>query len=209
MLRFKKFGFLLLLLPLFAKADNLPKNNYYPFLKQGFNISSYQKCRTLIRKCPLEGVFPALSCVNKIVGENRVCAQFAKVVDIVSADLTTLLAKQVKGFTLFDVLYTADGQHEYYILSKGHLINTNSDPRSLSDVFAKQYKTTSLFIVNWGEPKYHVNPDGSQHFTTVLKITEGCLACPIIGWATLAFNFTKKGNFLSIKLIHFKPNSLP
>ncbi|MES2998614.1 MAG: hypothetical protein V4700_04755 [Pseudomonadota bacterium] len=207
MLRFKKICFLLLLFSALAKADINTKNNYYPFLAQGFNISHYQKCQSLIRQCPSEGIFPIPSCVKRVVNENKACWQFAKLLKIVDASPTTLSAKQVKEFTILDLLYTADGQHEYYILSKGNLWNTNIDPRSLSKVIAKQYKQASFFIVNWGEPKYHTNPDGSQRFTAVFRITDGCLACPVIAWPVLTFNFTKEGRFLGARLKNFKLDS--
>lgn len=75
--------------------------------------------------------------------------------------------------------------------------------------FAKKYQQASFFIVNWNEPGYSINKDGSHKFTVVLKITEDCLACPTIGWATLGFNFSKEGVLLGIKLDKFNSGSKP
>lgn len=198
---FQKFCFSLLFFPILAMADINTGRNYYPFLAQGFNITNYQKCMRLTWQCPLQGNFPDESCIMQIMHANKVCEQLEKLSQMLPFTPT---AKQVKGFTVLDLFYIGDGQHAYYIISKGSLINTTIDPRTLNKVLAKKYKKVSFFIVNWAEPKYHVNPDGSQRFTVILRINKDCLACSVIGWATLAFNFTKEGHFLGAKLKDFK-----
>lgn len=199
--------FLFILFSLPVTAENLnATNHYYPFLAQGFDINSYQQCKDLLNKCPVENFLPTQGCIKQILGTKKACIQLGKISQI----LTNIpIAKQVKAFTVFDSSHIGDGQHEYYILSKGNLFTTAIDPRLLDKDFASKYKQASFFIVNWSEPSYSVNADGSQKFTALLRITKDCLACPIIGWATLGFNFTKEGALLGIKLDHFKSGSKP
>jgi hypothetical protein len=201
----KNFLILLFLFPLQVNAANIKSaSNYYPFLAQGFDITSYQKCKDLFEQCPVDGSSQDKACIRQILRTKKICNQLEKISQILTFIPT---AKQVEAFTIFDLYYSGDGQHEYYILSKGNLLATTIDPRTLNKDFARKYRHTSFFIVNWSEPNYYVNADGSQKLTVVLKITEGCLACSLIGWATLGFNFTKEGVLLGIELEHFKLGS--
>lgn len=184
-------------------------NDHYPFLAHGFNINNYEKCLVLIRHCPLNGLFQESSCVAQVLRDNKVCWQYEKLTHVLGCEPTQWSATHVKGFTIIDRYFTADGQDWYYIISKDYLIDTNIDPRSLSPALAKKYPKTSFFIVNWGKPQYGVNPDGSQRFTVILRVTDTCLACSVIGWATLEFNFTKEDVFLNSKLESFKQNLKP
>lgn len=181
-------------------------SHYYSFLSQGLDINAYQKCRDLLNKCPTDNFLPDQQCTKHILRTERVCTQLDKLTQILT---NTPIAKQVKIFTVLDSYHNGDGQHEYYILSKGKLFATTIDPRILNKDFAKKYQQASFFIVNWNEPGYSINKDGSHKFTVVLKITEDCLACPTIGWATLGFNFSKEGVLLGIKLDKFNSGSKP
>ncbi len=197
----KKMVYLLFLFSIVAKADIKSHERYYAFLSQGFNIHNYQQCDKLIQSCPID-IFPDANCVEKIFQTKDVCQQFRKLTDILDSTLITV--KQIADFSLITEEFVADGQNNYYILSKGYLINTNVDPRELDVSLAKKYKKTPFFIVNWGEPQYQKNRDGSQSFLAQLKITDGCLACSSIALATIEFKFNQSGNFIDRKLKDFQ-----
>lgn len=127
----------MLLFPLFAKAHNKAEFAFYPFLEQGFDMAQYQKCTSLIEKCPSNGPFPDEACTKRIMHASRVCKQLEKLTQVL---LFTPIVKQVKGFTLLDLFSIGDGQHAYYILSHGKLIDTTFDPRHIDKALAKQYK---------------------------------------------------------------------
>jgi hypothetical protein len=202
MKRIKKIIIFLVLCPLHLNAADIKsKNNDYPFLAQGFDITFYQKCKDLIAKFPVDHFYHDKLLISKVSRTQKVCNQLE---NISQTFAVIPAAKQVKAFTIFDLYHSGDSQHEYYILSKVNLLATAVDPRTLNTDLAKKYNKTSFFIVNWSEPQYYVNVDGSQKFTVVLKITESCLACPIIGWATLGFNFTKEGVLRGIELERFQ-----
>lgn len=199
----KKIIYLLWLFSVVAKADFKSHEQYYSFL-QNFNIHKYQQCNKLILSCPVNP-FPDADCVEKIVQTKEVCQQFAKLTDVVGDRLITV--KQIAKFSLITETFFGDGQNNYYILNKGYLIRTYIDPRDLDANLDKKYKKTSFFIVNWGEPRYQKNTDGSQNFLAKFRITDGCLACPTIAFATIEFRFSKIGDYLGPKLKSFKLTS--
>lgn len=198
---FKKIAYLLFLFSALAKADIKSHEHYYSFLSQGFNMNNYQQCNKLIQSCPAD-IFPDASCVEKIFQTKNVCQQFRKLTDIIGKTLITV--KQIASFSLITENFPADGQNNYYILSKGYLIDTNIDPRELDASLAKKYKKTPFFIVNWGEPQYQNNKKGLQSFMVVLDVTDHCLACPRIALATIEFKFNNIGDYLGPQLKSFK-----
>lgn len=202
----KKISFLLLLFSVIAKADIQSHQQYYPFLSKGFNIHNYQLCKKFIQSCPVD-IFPEPSCVEKIFQTKQVCQQFAKLTDVIGTQFITV--KQIAKFFLITQTFPGDGQNSYYLLSKGYLIDTSIDPRNLDLNLGKKYKKNSFFIVNWDEPHYQKNKQGSQSFLAQLRITEGCLACPSIAIAEIEFQFNKKGDYLFTKLKSFKLISDP
>lgn len=200
----KKIAYLLWLFSAIAKADIKSQESYYSFLNQGFNIHKYQQCNKLIQSCP-KNAFPDTDCVKKILQSKEVCQQFAKLTDIVGNWLITV--KQIADFFLITETFPGDDQNSYYILSKGYLVKIYVDPRDLEPSLAKKYKKTSFFILNWGEPWYQQNTDGSKIFLAKFKITDGCLACPNIAFATIEFRFSRLGDYLGPKLKSFKLTS--
>ena len=199
----KKIVYLFCLFSAVAKADIKSHEQYYSFL-QGFNIHKYLQCNKLIQSCPMDG-FPDADCVEKILQNKEVCQQFAKLTDILNNSLITV--KQIAKFFLITETFSGDGQNSYYVLSNGYLIRTYIDPRDLDASLEKKYKKTSFFIVNWGEPRYQKNRDGSQNFLAKFKITDGCLACPSIAFATIEFRFSKMDDYLGPKFKSFKLTS--
>ncbi len=200
---FKKIFYLLFLFSVVAKADIKSHEQYYSFLSQGFNIHNYQQCHKLIQSC-LVDVFPDANCIEKILQTKEVCQQFRKLKQVLNS--TSITVKQIADFSLITEIFLADGQKNYYILSKGHLITTDIDPRELDVNLAKKYKETPFFIVNYAEPRYQLNKNGTQSFLVTLKITDGCLACPRIALATIEFKFSKIGDYLILQLKKFKLN---
>ncbi len=199
----KKIVYLLWLFSVVAKADIKSHQQYYSFL-QDFNIHKYQQCKQLIQSCP-GGVFADVNCVKKILQTKEVCQQFAKLTEVVSDQPITV--KQIAKFYLITQNFLGDGQYSYYVLSNGYLIETYIDPRDLDASLEKKYKKNSFFIVNWGEPRYQKNTDGSQNFLAKFRITDRCLACPSIAFAIIEFKFNKRGDYLGPKLKSFKLTS--
>lgn len=187
-----------------ANADQ-PTCQQYSFLKNGFNINDYKICRALIRKCPLDGVLPEKSCVNHVILNNRLCGQFRALSKVLKMPVTVINAKKKNNFTIVNVTYIADGQHQYYLISPtGCMVDTKIDPRKLDNQLNEKYKKTDFMIVNWREPSYQMGTDDSKNFLVPLRITDTCLACKVIGFATIKFKFDKEGNFLGASLDKFK-----
>ncbi|MEN9917241.1 MAG: hypothetical protein RLY40_1173 [Pseudomonadota bacterium] len=200
----KKIVYLFCLFSVAAQADIKSHESYYSFLSQGFNIHKYQQCKQLIQSCRRD-VFPDADCVEKMLQTKEACQQFAKLTSLLGSWFISV--KQIANFSLITETFPGDGQRSYTILSNGHLINVYADPRDLDASLEKKYKKTSFFIVNWGEPKFQKNRDGSQNFLAKFKITDGCLACPSIAFATIEFRFSEIGNYLGPKLKSFKLTS--
>jgi len=201
--KYKCYIFALLVCPGFAFAMPSEQCKFHPFIKNGFNIQDYKRCATRIHQCPVKGILPDNACVQKVIAEHPYCAQLAKISHVIGSDPSVVSAKEVgSGFVIIDQAFLADGQNTYYLISpKGCLIKTNRDPRDFSTALKKQYPDTDFIIVNWGEPKLLHQADGDkQSFMTVLKITKGCLACELIGYAKIHFDFTTQGDLIKISV---------
>lgn len=134
-----------------------------------------------------------------------VCLQLKKLSAELKIFASLLTASQIGNLTLLEVRFPADGQKQYYLISRqGYLINTLIDPRSLNGALAKKYKKTDFLILNRDEPGWQIYPDGSQSFNFLLRIADTCLACRTIGWATLYFKFSKTGELNCISLLNFR-----
>ncbi len=198
--------FSLILFSTTALASKPLQCKRYSFLTYGLNISDYAKCKMLVNQCPAQGIFPKESCVKRVIKKNpEVCAQIKKLAHTLKMPVTMITAKRAGKFSIIRATYIADGQNRYYIVSPaGCMIDTNIDPRKISPSLAKQYHKVSFLTVNWNEPKYQTHRDGSQSFEARLRVTKTCLACPIIGWAKIKFNFLKNGQLKNVTLESFK-----
>jgi hypothetical protein len=201
----KLWVFIILLLPMLPAAANNIQCMHLPFLAQGFNFSNYKHCQTLIHQCPASGPLPDSSCAEKVSKKNRVCKQTRELSKKIGMPITVLEAKQLANFIIVTVYFLADGQEQSYIITpQSCLIDTNIDPRKFSKDFAKKYRNTSFFIVNWGKPHYQIHSNGTQSFRVLLRLTNTCLACSVIGFAEVRFNFAKDGKLIGIALESFK-----
>lgn len=211
-MKIRWFAVLLMLFPLFAAAaDSTAICNKPSFLKPGFNLNDYNLCKQHISsECPNKGMFPDETCVSKVLKENSVCKQLNMLAQTINMPPSAVNAKAVANFTLIDAAFTADGQHQYYIISRdGCLVNTLVDPRNLDKALAKRYQKNSFVIVTWKEPTYQRLANGEQIFTAIFKVTDGCIACSIVGWAKVEFHFSKNDALTKTVLVSFKPGTAP
>lgn len=197
-------NFLLISLPLFASTGPFQTCKSYTFLKSGFNLTDAERCQAHLKSCPKTGPVLDQACVKKIVNTDLSCRQLNKLADALNADISTLSFEKLDQFILVDQVFPADGQHNYYIISpSGCMANTKVDPRRLSTSLNKIYKNTLFMIVNWGKPKFQVNPNGTVSFYVLLKVTKNCLACELIGWAKVRYDFAKNGRLVRTTLLSF------
>lgn len=196
--------FLPLAFPAMLRAGIASQCKYPDFLSSGFNINNYNQCYKLISQCPSNGLLRDKTCVDKIVSTIPVCQQFGKLAQERKIPANQISAKQMGNFTIINVTFPADGQNSYYIISpNGCFINTNIDPRKLDKSLNENYQKTNFMIVNWGEPSYQRNTDGTQTIRVTLKITDTCIACPLIGYAVINFDFDDYGKLLNQNLVSF------
>lgn len=193
-----------LFLPILANAAP-PECKDYLFLKRGFYMNDYKICQESLKQCPLNGDMPDLACIDAIAKNNRACHQLDKLSKVINGNPSTLSAVSAGRFAIIDQILPADGQHSFYIISpRGCLVETNIDPRELDRSLLRKYRRKDLMTVNWESPKRHINTDGSQSFTALLKITDTCVACEVIGWAKIRFDFDKKGELIQTELESFR-----
>ncbi|QLH42640.1 MAG: hypothetical protein HWD59_07915 [Coxiellaceae bacterium] len=187
-----------------ALADTNQLCKPTPFLNPGFDFKAFAQCQKFINKCPHMGAIVNETCVNKQVKKQSVCSQAQQLAKTLNVSVSQLTATQVNQLTQFTVVFPADGQQQFYLLTPEHcVIDTVIDPRKLDSNLAKQYKDKSFMMTTWGKPQYHTNADGSQSVDILLKITDQCVACPTLGWATLEFTTAKDGSFLQARLKNF------
>lgn len=173
------------------------------FLSDGFDMANYEKCSALIKKCPMDAIMPQQSCVDKITTKNPSCKQFKQLADNLQMPASLINVKSKNKVALVDVLYPGDGQKKYYLISsEGCLIDTQIDPRKLDESLDKKYHKTEFMMTNWDEPKFKTDKDETE-VTALLKITDTCLACKVVGWAKIKLDFTKEGKFDDVDLESF------
>lgn len=195
---------LLISLPIFATAGSNQTCKSYSFLKHGLNLNDVEHCQYHLKSCPKTGPVLDQACVKQIIKNDQACRQLNKLSDVLNADIATLTFEKFEQFILVDQVFPADGQHNYYIITpRGCLTNTKIDPRQLSSALKKQYKNTIFMIVNWGKPKFQVNPNGTVSFSVLLKVTKNCLACESIGWVKVRYDFAKNGKLIKTNLLSF------
>jgi len=194
--------FISLLFPSLMHAAVAPICKPLPFLKGGFQAEKYKRCTTLMNQCPASGALPSADCAKE-VGKDAACNQLNKLAEALGTSITQIAMKQINAFRIVGIYFPADGQNHYFILTpKNCLVDTIIDPRKLDKSLEAKYPKTSFIIVNWNEPQFKKSND-AENFTAVLKITDTCMACKVIGWATLKFNFDKNGNYVSVDLVNF------
>ena len=202
----KKIFIIALFLPLLAMAKT---SKQYSFLEHGFNIPNYKLCLALLHhNCPTHGMLPQNSCVNQVLAKQQTCAQFRKLATLAGMPAAAVHVSPLGKFALLRIAFLADGQNWYQIITpNGHLINTQVDPRTLSKSLAKKYQKTHFMILNWNEPKYRIYKNGNQTITAELKIKNSCVACPVIGTATIEFNFSKDSLLQKTSLAKYTQSS--
>lgn len=185
------------------QANFIPACKPLPFLNSGFDLKKYKACTTLMNQCPAAGALPSPSCAKEISKEPA-CQQLNKLAQAVNADLNQISTKQDGPFTLVDIYFPADGQNHYYIVTPQHcLIDTVVDLKKLNQKLAQQYPKTAFMTLNWDEPRYRIESDGTHNFYAHLVVTDTCVACKVLGYAKLKFNFAKQGNLIGVHLLEF------
>lgn len=193
--------------PVFSIASPAESCKKLDFLSSGFNLQNAQQCSTLIRRCPPTGPVLDQACVEQVIKENPSCQQLNALAHELNADVASLTVEQIGKIMLVDQLYVADGKHSYYLISsEGCLVKTIIDPRELSVPLKRKYKHKEFMISNTNKPVATLQANGSQSVSVILKITDTCLACDVIGYAKTKFEFSKKGEFVKMKVVGFGDN---
>ncbi|MBA3660411.1 MAG: hypothetical protein H0W64_01670 [Gammaproteobacteria bacterium] len=173
----------------------------YPFLKPAFSETNYRNCKQLLQSCPLSGPYPSTACIQQIAKNNRSCNQLSQLAKVLHATPATLSMERIGNFALIDQVFIADGQHSYYILTpKNCLINTKIDPRNLSAALKEDYKNFPFVITNWDKPKIVKTGDQITNIIATLKITKTCIACELVGYAQIHYEFDEAGKLINVNL---------
>lgn len=180
-----------------------------PKSAKDFNVNDYNNCITSVYQCPKTGPYYDNTCVTKAADQNPTCKSVSAIAKAVNASITQLSFSPMDAYNVVTVTYPADGQVQNYILSpKGCLVNTIVDPRKLSKDLNSQYTEKELMIVNTELPTAKKHDDGTETFSVLLRVTEDCLACNVLGWANVIFTFDPNGNLTDTTLKHFSPEPI-
>ena len=172
------------------------------------NFANYQQCSALLKNCPKQGAFYQPSCIQQVVSKNPICQQLNTLANQLNTTPDAISVNKINNIQVITVQFFADGQYKYYLLTpQNNLIDTAVDPRNLDSTLAKKYVKSNFMITSSGVPVPHVNKDGSQNFNVSLRITNGCLACPVIGIANTQFRFDTQGKLSVTRLVSFIPTS--
>ena len=197
-----------MLASLAALAGNLQQNKQYDFLQNGLNLQNFNQCAVAVQKCPMIGSVREASCVDKAAKDNQVCSQSNQLADVLGISISQLQVKQQGNLTMVTAVYPADGQMHYYIaMPNGRLVDTVVDPRTLDTKLASKYSSSSFYTVNRSEPTIKTHDDGTQSVSAKLRVTEGCVACTVIGTAKVKFEFSQAGDLLKTKLDDFSDHA--
>ena len=204
----KKWIFLLTCIPVisFASAATFDTSTL-PTLSTSLNVAKASQCTRILKMCqdPKQGPLPNDVCVQKKVKINPSCDQLqllASKLETSPALLSVMTASQ--GFAIVRKSYPADGQFQNYIISStGQIVDTRMDPRLYSTILKIQYPNKDLIVSNVDPVQSKVSLDKHMIFTTTVKVSDGCLACNILGYATSRFVFKKDGSLQTIRLMSF------
>lgn len=190
-----------------ATGQPIPDCKFPPYLAKGFDTNSYSQCDKFIKQCPGSGVLHEKSCVEGITKKYKSCAQFRKLVTELHLPANQVTVTSLGEFSVVTLTFPADGQFSYYIISpNGCLLDTKIDPRKLDSNLNSQFQNKSFMMTYAGEPQYQTNSDGTPSIAVVLRITDTCIACPLIGYAKIKFDFDKNGNLTKTSLVSFDKN---
>lgn len=185
---------------LFAK--NIGTCNYP--LEEKLNYNTYQTCMTKLNTCPKDGVGYNENCIKKTANQTASCHQLKKLASYLNVNPDMINIKSQGNMHIINVSFMADGGHSYYLISPtGCLIDTNVDPRYLSNKLKKEYYKKDFFVEAIGEPSY-TTTNGIQRFTANIAAKNQCRACEVIGTATVNFDFSSNGKWLKTSLVEFK-----
>jgi hypothetical protein len=199
---FKPILVLLCLLPLVAHAA--PTCQYHDFLKNGIRQQDYKQCQALIQLCTEKGLSFDASCVKQTVANNDVCYQLDQIGQLTDGGVPFIVVEPQGQFALIDQIFPADGKDHYYIVSpQGCIVDTHMDPREFTKFLAKKFEKADFLLMNEGKPLIKNHSDGGVSFTTILKVTETCVACKVIGWARIEVTFAPNGKMTSTRLLNF------
>lgn len=173
-------------------------------LSNGLDLTNFNKCQALLHQCPAAGPFINEACVTRQITMHPICEQLKQLSKITGVSASLIEAKRMNNLDLITLNYPADGQTDYYIVTPtGRLIHTTIDPRTLSTQLSKTFAKQSWMIVAWGKPAF-----SKQSVLATLRITKECLACEVVGWARLRFDFDTQGHYVEAHLIDFNKKNL-
>lgn len=206
----KKIFFLLALVPAIGLASTTaaaPSIMNPPTLKNGFNTARASQCTRVFKACenPKKGPLPDDVCVQRKVKANPSCDQLQELADKLETSPALLgVTAAPNGFAIVRKNYPADGQFQNYIISRtGQIVDTRMDPRQYSSLLKIQYPNKDLIISNVDPVQSKGAANKRMTFITTVKVSDGCLACSILGYATTRFVFKKDGTLQTIRLISF------
>lgn len=199
---FKPILVLLCLFPLFANAG--PTCQYHDFLKNGIRQQDYKQCQKLLQQCTEKGLSFDASCVKQTVANNDVCYQLDQIGQLTEGAVPFIVVEPQGRFSLVNQIFPADGKDHYYIVSpEACIVDTQMDPRQFTSFLANKFKKADFLVMNEGKPRVKNHKDGRTSFITILKVTESCMACKVVGWARIEVMFAPNGKMTATKLLSF------
>lgn len=188
-------------------ATSTPTAPSVPTLGSALNLTKASQCSKILKACQdsKKGPLSDNVCVQQKVKANSSCAQLQVLADKLETtpDLLDVTAAP-NGFAIARKNYPADGQFQNFIVSpKGLIVDTRVDPRQYSSILKMQYPNKDLLITNIDPVQAKTTIDKHTTFVTTLKVSDGCLACSVLGYATTRFNFKKDGSLQTIRLMSF------
>ena len=192
---FNTFSFLFYFVN-FASADEFGEK--LSFWNKGFNVKAYQKCQKKLSRCPKNGPLKDKSCTEKLIGKTKSCQQLSDLSNWFAVPANSIELKPYKKFTLVKINYIADGQTESYLITpQGMLYKSNIDVRKINKQIRDEFKDYDFMISNWGNWKTQ-DHNKEYQFQILQKVTNACLACPVLLWTVVNFYFSQEGKFMCV-----------
>jgi len=184
-------------------ADDLSEK--LSFWNKGMDYKAYIKCKKRLDSCPGEGLIKDQTCISKKTNTYASCKQLVKIADWLDVSANLVEIKRFKNLTLLKANYVADGQTISYIVTPdGTIYNSTIDIRKINKMLQKKYKSDDFFISSWGDWKTSIDKNKECHLSILQKITNTCLACPVLLWAKLSYVFDSDGKLLHTNALQVK-----
>ncbi len=176
-----------------------------PVFAGGLQVKNINQCNQMIQnQCQMQAIQKRLNCLEHIMSEQPMCTQ-----NLALLKTKRGIFKEIKKYNSIDVVYAevaaADHSDEYFMVNpQGDLMELAGDLNLKNnrayDKLHKKFPDATLWPITANWPAEQLMPRKAFQLIFKQKLTDGCYACKIAGYADVAYTFKDDGELIGVKL---------